>query len=221
MRWRYLSVMFLLAAPALARADFLHDTEAAHDWHLARVSAPGRSYFYKGPEVDGCPALTASCRRGAYLVRGNQLLIGEVRGALVYAAYTDGGGTATIGWLPKASVARIAVPKQTIAAWIGSWNYDYTTIDITRGLGPGRLKAIGMAVWGMHDPERVRRGGINTGDFEGEATLTGDRIRFGPTSGSEDSDCRVSLRLIGPYLAAADNGNCGGANVSFTGVYRR
>jgi len=27
--------------------------------------------------------------------------------------------------------------------------------------------------------------------------------------------------LIGDYLLAADNGNCGGANVSFSAIYRR
>jgi len=218
MAWRYLSVMLLLAAPALARGDFL-DADAARDWHLARVSATGRSYFYSGSEVKGCPAMTASCRRSAYVVHGNQVLVGEVKGALAYAAYTDTGGTPTTGWLPLTSVERIAVPKQNIAAWIGNWSYDHSTIDISRGHRPGRLKASGMAIWGMHDPERVRRGGINTGDFEGEATPTGDRLLFGPASESED--CRVSLRLIGPYLAAIDNGNCGGMNVTFSGIYRR
>jgi hypothetical protein len=34
-------------------------------------------------------------------------------------------------------------------------------------------------------------------------------------------DCAVRLRQLGPYLFAADNQYCGGANVSFTGLYRR
>ena len=34
-------------------------------------------------------------------------------------------------------------------------------------------------------------------------------------------DCAVRLRQLGPYLFAVDNQNCGGANVSFTGLYRR
>lgn len=221
MACRFLTLMILLAASAMARADFLQDAKAAQDWHLARVSATGRSYFYKGSEVAGCPAITASCRRSAYVFHGDQVLVGTVKGALIYATYTDLGGTPTTGWLPLTSIKRIALPKQNISAWIGSWNYDYSMIDIIRGHRPGWLKASGMAAWGMHDPERVRRGDINTGDFEGEAALAGDRILFGPAPGSEDDDCRVSLRLIGPYLVVVDNDNCGGMNVTFSGIYRR
>ena len=36
-----------------------------------------------------------------------------------------------------------------------------------------------------------------------------------------DDACTVTLRLLGPYLVASDNGGCGGMNVHFTGVYRR
>jgi hypothetical protein len=34
-------------------------------------------------------------------------------------------------------------------------------------------------------------------------------------------DCAVRLKQLGPYLFARDNQSCGGANVSFTGLYRR
>lgn len=32
-------------------------------------------------------------------------------------------------------------------------------------------------------------------------------------------DCLAPLHLLGPYLAVEDNGNCGGMNVRFTGIY--
>jgi hypothetical protein len=35
------------------------------------------------------------------------------------------------------------------------------------------------------------------------------------------TDCRVSLTVVPPYLLAADNMNCGGMNVSFTGCIAR
>ena len=72
------------------------------------------------------------------------------------------------------------------------------------------------ATWRSRDKERVARGAINFGDFEQDIRPSGDRAAFG---GAEE--CQISLRLLGPYLLARDTGNCGGLNVSFTGVYRR
>ncbi|MCA1633634.1 MAG: hypothetical protein LC802_07935 [Acidobacteria bacterium] len=37
----------------------------------------------------------------------------------------------------------------------------------------------------------------------------------------EEDSCRVTLRLVGDYLVASDNSECGGMNVRFDGVYRR
>ena len=42
-----------------------------------------------------------------------------------------------------------------------------------------------------------------------------------PYEAGDDLDCRARMRLIGPYLLVADNGQCGGLNVSFSGAYRR
>ena len=39
--------------------------------------------------------------------------------------------------------------------------------------------------------------------------------------GNDESSCVVKLRRRGPYLVASDNGNCGGLNVSFNGIYTK
>jgi hypothetical protein len=42
--------------------------------------------------------------------------------------------------------------------------------------------------------------------------------------GENDTDefaCKVTMRLIDEFLVVIDNLKCGGANVSFSGVYRR
>ena len=36
-----------------------------------------------------------------------------------------------------------------------------------------------------------------------------------------DDGCRVRMQRIGPWLLIEDNGGCGGAGVTFTGLYRR
>lgn len=35
------------------------------------------------------------------------------------------------------------------------------------------------------------------------------------------ADCAIAMIALGPYLVVEDNRNCGGANVSFTGIYQR
>ncbi|HRE22601.1 MAG TPA: hypothetical protein PKW21_16460 [Rhabdaerophilum sp.] len=42
-----------------------------------------------------------------------------------------------------------------------------------------------------------------------------------PWDETDRSECRARLQLVGRYLVVEDNVGCGGANVSFTGVYIR
>ncbi len=37
----------------------------------------------------------------------------------------------------------------------------------------------------------------------------------------DEGSCEVGMRLVGKLLAVKDNNNCGGNNVSFSGVYQR
>jgi hypothetical protein len=214
---RATAILFVMAASAAGPVwaqDIDPESAAYQDMSLARVRPGERAYFYRD-DVEGCPAVTAQCRRRAYLVAGDVVLIGPAKGGLVKAAYTDTTGRPTRGWLSHMMIQPVPTPPATAAAWRGDWTCDAAHIEVTAGTRPGHIRANGIALWGTHDPERVRIGGINTGEFAGEATIAGDRALF-----TED-DCRVSVRLIGPYLVAADNLQCGGVNVSFSGVYRR
>lgn len=205
----------LAAGPASAQ-DFYSPDIARPGFALARIKPGPRVSFYRGDDTPGCPALTERCRRRAYLVAGDLVLTGKVHGALIEAGFADGSGQVTIGWLPARSVGRVPIPAATRASWRGSWSGDEARIEIAPG-PPGRLAVSGEATWGMHDPDRVRAG-VNYGNFSGEAAPAGDSMTIIDT---EESNCRVSLRLIGPYLIAADNLQCGGVNVTFSGLYRR
>jgi len=209
-----------LATPTVAQdiEPISPEFAARQDMTLARVLHGSRAVFYHGEEIEGCPGPTAKCQRRAFVVAGDVVLIGEVRGSLVEAFYTDAGGRPTHGWLARSALTPISPPQPTSLSWIGHWKYDEADIDISAGKRPGNIKAEGRALWGMHDPDRVKRGAVNDGEFAGEATLTGDHIQFIDT---DYEGCRVSMRLIGPYLVAADNLGCGGLNVSFSGIYRR
>ncbi|CUS46835.1 putative; ORF located using Glimmer/Genemark [hydrothermal vent metagenome] len=214
---RAAAILCAMAATALSPVqaqDIDPEAAAYQDMTLARVRPGERAYFYRD-DVEGCPSVTNRCRKRAYLVAGDVVLIGASRGGLIKAAYTNGAGQPTEGWLSRALIQPIPSPPATPTAWPGYWTFDTANIRIATGTRPGRISADGTALWGTDDPDRVRQGGINDGEFTGEAIITGNRALF------SDEDCRVSVRLIGPYLVAADNLRCGGLNVSFSGFYRR
>ena len=196
-----------LGAPALAD-DINPDFAARQTMTLARIRPNGRTYFYHDAEIDGCPAMTAKCRRPAYLVGGDVLLVGARHGELIDAVFAPTTGRATEGWMPASAIEPIPAPPAKPSSWLGSWGYDDAEIDIRAGSQPGRLKASGNATYGHGQA-------IHDGGFDAEAVIEGDRITF------DDDICRVSMRIIGPYLVAADNMQCGGVNVTFSGVYRR
>jgi hypothetical protein len=56
----------------------------------------------------------------------------------------------------------------------------------------------------------------NVGDMSGAAMPERNTVVF---AGDDPHQCHVTLTVQPPFLLAADNKNCGGTNVSFTGVY--
>ncbi|MGH6843688.1 MAG: hypothetical protein ACRECU_02990, partial [Methylocella sp.] len=82
--------------------------------------------------------------------------------------------------------------------------------------------------YGSLDPDRVKRGAVNIGIIEGMTSPKGAALSFTmgegatlPVDKGDEGDCKVWMRRLGPYLLVNDNNNCGGMNVSFSGVYTR
>ena len=44
-------------------------------------------------------------------------------------------------------------------------------------------------------------------------------MKFG--DGTDELDCQVTMQLVCKFLVVGDNLHCGGANVSFSGVYQK
>jgi hypothetical protein len=72
----------------------------------------------------------------------------------------------------------------------------------------GRTTARGKAAYG-------EEGAQNFGQFDGPVTLSGSTARHAADG------CEVTVTRRGPYLVVAEEGVCGGANVTFDGVYVR
>ncbi|WP_196482992.1 hypothetical protein [Burkholderia cepacia] len=90
--------------------------------------------------------------------------------------------------------------------------------------GDGTVTMNGDAYWpsANADPQ-TRPGGPNLGSVTARNAPEGNRLEVSKNSRAYENEhaCKVAARLLGDLLVVADNRNCGGSNVSFTGVYRK
>ena len=188
---------------------------------LVRVKPGARRYFRRSEyERAGCPARTAACTRPGYVLPSAQLVATERRGGFSHVVYIAPGHTdPTDGWIENEALVAVTWGPAKPDAWLGSWQEWDNEIEIARGDGPSAFRVTGSALWGSRDPERVDRGGVHVGQIEGAATLRGGDLAYADPA--EGGSCRVDMKLLGPYLLVEDNRQCGGANVSFSGIYRR
>jgi hypothetical protein len=179
----------------------------AKEFRVARVRG-ARAYFYG--EDEGCPGPDAKCRRKAYVVAGNSLVVSRKFGDYVCAWFQPARGYETVGWLRADQLELPETDASPPAArWLGEWVLHSNGLTIRRGEKAGELRVEGSALWhGLGD--NVHVGEVNASAAPGGNTLT-----------LEDDICKLTLRLVGDFLVADDNGDCGGVNVTFDGVYRK
>jgi hypothetical protein len=200
------------ASAANAALSDICDLGPEAGWKAATVAGGQPLHFARGGQ--GCPSNAAACQRKAYVVPGNAVLIGAAQGGWVCAHFPS---SDTYGWLPQAQLTPVPAHAPSLADWAGHWAYYDDSIDISvKGTG---LKVSGQAFWPSAHPGPGQPG-PNDGEVEGDTTPNNDTALV-VDDPKDPSSCRLTLRLIGPFLSASDNGNCGGMNVRFDGVYAR
>ncbi len=238
---RAIAIIFVLAGLCCAGPASAYDADdpancIRPDWDdtkpltVARVTASSRVHFVKSPydddfKADTCPAATAACRSNAYLVTGDLVLVGPTRGAFTCVSYQTRQRSRklpgwTIGWLPSAALTPVtptAAPDPS--DWLGHWDQRYAGIEIKPGGLGGRLQIEGIAVYPTaHD---FHNGVIDAQVMPGKDSISFLEDGWMPFETKCDSGCRVRMHRIGPLLLVEDNGDCGGAGVTFTGLYQR
>ena len=170
-----------------------------------------RAFFYE--DAEGCP-LSGECRSSSYVIRGDEVVIGRRIGDFVCAFYpNEGGGTA--GWLKIGSLSihpLDATPP--LARWRGNWTDD-ASADVTIAMKDGHPYISGEAFWPAR-PEENDWISIHIGEVNGALVISGHRATY-----EDDNLCELELTLLGDFLLIEDNRRCGGANVTFSGVYTR
>jgi len=223
-----------LAQEALGACDVTDDLLADGESGLYQVRA-GRSrlHFLKGgDEKTGCPQENAGCTARAYLLPGDPVVVTRTEGNFVCAGFAPPkqANAVTSGWLPAAALDLPQAASGAVSEWLGRWHSGaWKQIDITAAPNGG-ITLEGSASYGADDPARRERGAVNTGEIAATVTPQGGRADFSlDVSGEvraydatgDDVFCKLRLRQLGPYLAVTDNAQCGGHNVTFTGIYRR
>ncbi len=196
------------------------DWDNKSPWLFAKVTAKPRVNFVKSPyddefKAESCPAETAACRRNSYLVTDDLVFLGKINGAFTCINYQSPLAKKQIwatGWLPSAALTPVARMSPTKASdWIGKWYHPGGPIEIAQGAG-GKLHVEG----GITVPTARD---FHNGEFAGDVTPQNDMLDF--VDNADNEGCHVQMQRIGPWLAVGDNGGCGGAGVTFQGLYRR
>ena len=115
-----------------------------------------------------------------------------------------------MGWIPADKLVLSAPPAApALKDWLGLWKYAGNPLDIRRSGRPGSLKVKGYAI------SQGVGANVHVGGVEAVAQPHGNGLVL------IEEECLVTLKLVGDYLVASDNSECGGVNVRFNAVYRK
>jgi hypothetical protein len=221
--YRTILFIFILTTGLLAQGSgnpenwcreglFTHDPQEFGIGEIKPTSGV-RAYFYND-DPESCPQ-GRTCRTKSYVVIGDTIVTAREYKGFVCSWFTSQSGGVKVGWIRE---NHIEFPNflsdGSARAWSGDWSYASNSIKLFQTKDKDVLKVSGNAVWkGMGD-------NIHVGELDGLAPFPHGILKY--SEGAEKYDCNVRMELaIEKYLIVIDNGNCGGANVTFSGIYSK
>ncbi len=187
-------------------------TRETKDFGVGFVKAARTSFH--DDQKQNCPAASA-CKTSAYVVKGDTVITSKKFGGFTCGWFTSSKGGVKVGWLKTAD---LEFPQMLHDAservWTGEWSYASNTISFTPNKLAGFLNVTGDAMWkGLGD-------NVHIGELDGRFPHKDGVLEY--SDGDSEFDCKATMRLAAErFLIVADNGNCGGANVTFSGIYRK
>lgn len=191
---------------------------------VSRISSTTpRTFYVKSAWEDAsCPSRAIACLRKAYLVSGDLVLTSKTNGAYTCVAYQSPHDRKQVwsnGWIPSSSLAPVAPAHAArLADWTGTWSRAGGEITITES-ERGDLHIEGEATYPA--AQNVHTGVINADAKPTQGILTFADDGSVAFDAAAEGSCLVRMQKIDALLLVEDNSACGGAMVTFTGLYRR
>lgn len=221
---RLKSLFFLLifALPAFAQLDGNPENlcrngffpRESSEYKLASVkgSKNEKNYFYD--DSRDCPN-DKNCQTKSYIIPNDEVIVSRSFGRWACAWYQPKKGSETVGWIQADKLAFKETNLNPSANdWLGKWNYAGNSIEIGKSKTADSLTITGNAFWkGLGD-------NIHVGELDDASKPAGNELKIGENETGE-YECKVTMRLLDKYLVVSDNLQCGGVNVTFSGVYRK
>jgi hypothetical protein len=211
----FLFMIFALAANA--NAD--ENRYCSHDGSGGTSPTTRIVTWRAGSVTPGAPATLRvavdsnepSCNDGSCVARGGAAGVEVRRAGSSVCVGVPGRGklTTMFGWIPASRWHPTDSTPQPAVRWTGVWQNETAKITV-RSVDDGQLDIRGHAIRDLNADNEI------FGDF----VMVGKPERGAVTTKDDSDSCKVSVRLVGDYLVAADNGACGGMGVSFAGMYR-
>jgi len=183
------------------------------DFGIAKVKGKkGEKVYFYGDEAENCPS-SEKCKQKSYIIPNDEVIVSRKYGNFVCAWFQPKSGSETVGWI-RADALEFVNIMQSFDEIYGSWYFYDNDIDIKKGAKANTFKVSGNAFWkGLGD-------NVHIGELDHEGKMVDGSLKLGEDE-TDEYACKVSINLVGKYLIVSDNLNCGGANVTFSGVYRR
>ncbi len=187
----------------------------SENYFLAKIKGKKseRIYFY-GDDKKNCPN-GKNCRLKSYVIPNDEVIVSRKFAGFACAWYQPKKGAETVGWIPLDKLEFIEMVQSTgKKAWAGTWKFYDSEIKIAASETKDMYKITGNAFWkGLGD-------NIHIGELDGDAKLVVTSLKYGEDD-TDEYACKVTMRLKDKFMIVSDNLNCGGANVSFSGVYKK
>lgn len=182
---------------------------------IAEVNTPKGEKLYFYEDEEGCPAETGQCKKKSYVIAGDKLIINSVKEGWA-CAWFPGKKRETVGWVKANQLKLSSVASVDNSAWLGNWRFYDNSIKISHV--NNKMQVAGEAFWygAVVAGERV----VHMGNLSGELRINTTHARLAD-EGDTEYGCAADFTQLGAYLVVSDNGNCGGANVSFSGIYTK
>jgi hypothetical protein len=213
-----LCALFGLAAGAHAdpidRSICHEEPASAADFGLARVGGAPRLY------LRWCPPGASDCQemqKTPYVIPGDTVIVGAHAGAAACAVMPNRHQWSA-GWADADKLTPLPLAPVSLTDWTGRWTMPGGD-EVDLKLKDGKLAISGAACWPSCDGSSRLKYGPNVGELEDAVAPVGNHLIS--NEGDGDDGCKAEMWRIGAYLLVFDNRQCGGMNVSFTGVYQR